>query len=248
MRKTLIKRKKSGKSRRSINNKRTRKHNKRGGGLGSDIRQKLVTLCRQNDLKEYDNVVENEIMPNPKDFLDHLKKNISTFKPENVVCLERGLRKLQMKGVSAATYYLREHVMPALKQTLVDSYNFAENTIKSHSGQEDLDYDKLWKKYDGVTQHIINNYRMYDSDNPASKYYNPDGKFGFFNYLRNNINIGLNERREPYIIKCSFEDDNVLDALERSLTQLQEDGIPESMDYLFAVINRVPGKLCDKSI
>lgn len=253
MRKTLIKRKKSGKSRRR--NKRTRKNNKKGGGLGSDLRQKLVTLYREGKWEEYDAItqqISTDYHSGKKDFFFHLKNQIKTFSPETILSLERSLSQLKMKGIPEAIIYLKQ-VPQTLIQMLVDSFNVATHTIKTHSEPDELNYTEVWEKYDDITQHIIKNYRMYDSDNPASEYYNPDGKLGFFNYLKYNIQIGHDAvKNAPIMIKTNFER-NTLESLERTLTQLQEDGIPESMVYLHVITDfldelRKKEELLEKSL
>lgn len=120
MRKTLIKRKKSGKSRKHY--KRTRKMVKRGGGLGSDLRQKLVTLCRQGRWAEYDAVTQQIIKeqealtqhssdPDIKhDYFIHLERNIKTFGRDTLWCLERNLTQLQEHGIP--------HSMPPLEYVI----------------------------------------------------------------------------------------------------------------------------------
>jgi len=110
MRKTLIKRKKSGKSRRRL----TRKIVKRGGGMGSDLRQSLVTLCRRGKWEEYDTITQQIIsdyrLKNKKDFFIHLDNQIKTFKPDTLLCLERSLTQLQEDGIPESMVHL-SHVL-----------------------------------------------------------------------------------------------------------------------------------------
>jgi hypothetical protein len=115
MRKTLIKRKKSGKSRLN-RNRRTRKMVKRGGGIGSNIRQELVTLCRQGKWAEYDDLTQRIIKEqdvltqhNPDikhDYFIHLEKNIKTFGRDTLRCLERNLTQLQEQGIPPSMQHL----------------------------------------------------------------------------------------------------------------------------------------------
>lgn len=140
MRKTLIKRKKSGKSKK--HNRRTRKMVKRGGGKwdrpkkqitttpykrssGSDMRQKLVDLCRDGKWDEYDAVTQEIIKEyrqnDKKDFFYHLKNQIkikygadgitpeiesTTFGDNTLLCLERSLTQLQEDGIPESMIYL----------------------------------------------------------------------------------------------------------------------------------------------
>jgi hypothetical protein len=86
-----------------------------------------------------------------------------------------------------------------------------------------------WEKYDDITQQIIKDYR----DVRPNK--------EFFNHLKNQIKIIYKEDGNPSIESTTFSDNTLL-CLERSLTQLQEDGIPESMVYLH-VISDIARKL-----
>jgi hypothetical protein len=108
MRKTLIKRKKSRKSLRR--NKRTRKNNKRGGGIGNELRQQLVTLCRQGKWEEYDAVTQKIIsdyrLNNKTDFFIYLNKQMSTFSKPTILCLERSLTQLQEDGIPESMVHL----------------------------------------------------------------------------------------------------------------------------------------------
>lgn len=76
-------------------------------------------------------------------------------------------------------------------------------------------------KYDEITQMIIRNYRAVVS--------NKD----FFHHLKNQIKIKY-KKGEPVIDSTTFSENTLL-CLERCLTQLQEDGIPESMSYLYVI-------------
>ena len=79
-----------------------------------------------------------------------------------------------------------------------------------------------WEKYDEITQQIITDYR----DIHPNK--------NFFNHLKNQIKINYKEDGNPFIESTTFSDNTLL-CLERALTQLQEEGIPESMVYLHVV-------------
>jgi hypothetical protein len=106
MRKTLIKRKKT--VRRNKRTKRTRKQ--RGGGVGSDLRQKLVSLCRQGKWDEYDaltqNIIDDYRRAGKKDFFIHLDNQMTTFKKETALCLERSLTQLQEDGIPESMVHL----------------------------------------------------------------------------------------------------------------------------------------------
>ena len=109
MRKTLIKRKKYTKSKRTRKNNKRRSHQK-GGGLGSDLRQQLVSLCRQSKWEEYDSITQRIIddyrLNNKNDFLIHLDNQMSTFKRETALCLERTLTQLQEDGIPESMPHL----------------------------------------------------------------------------------------------------------------------------------------------
>uniref|UniRef100_A0A6C0BTV4 Uncharacterized protein n=1 Tax=viral metagenome TaxID=1070528 RepID=A0A6C0BTV4_9ZZZZ len=108
MRKTLIKRKKT--TNRRNRKRRTTRKTQRGGGLGSDLRQKLVTLCRQGKWEEYDAVTQSIIndyrRSGKNDFLIHLDNQMSTFKRETALCLERSLTQLQEDGIPESMVHL----------------------------------------------------------------------------------------------------------------------------------------------
>lgn len=74
---------------------------------------------------------------------------------------------------------------------------------------------KNWEEYDKLTQQIIHDYRM-------NLVNNTNHTTDFFVHLDRNYN--------------NFSDDTKL-CLERCLTQLQEDAIPESMYYLSDILN-----------
>lgn len=104
MRKTLIKRKKSKKQRHT----RRRKH-QRGAGLGSDLRQQLVTACRQGDWDKYDGITQQiltDYHSGKKDFFIHLKNQMRTFKKDTVLCLERSLTQLQELAIPESMEHL----------------------------------------------------------------------------------------------------------------------------------------------
>lgn len=109
-----MKKTKNGKSRKhnKLSKKSSKKYTRRqhGAGLGSDLRQKLVTLCRQGKWDEYDAVTQQIIsdyrVKDRKDFFIHLDNQISTFKPETVLCLERTLTQLQEDGIPESMVHL----------------------------------------------------------------------------------------------------------------------------------------------
>jgi hypothetical protein len=109
MRKTLIKRKKITKSKRTRKNNKRRRHQK-GGGIGSDLRQQLVSLCRQGKWTEYDTITQRIIddyrLNSKNDFLIHLDNQMSTFKRETALCLERSLTQLQEDGIPESMVHL----------------------------------------------------------------------------------------------------------------------------------------------
>ena len=112
MRKTLIKRKKSGKSKK--HNKRTRKMVKRGGGIGNELRQQLVTLCHDKKWEEYDKITQRIIddyrRNNKTDFFVYLNNQMSTFRKSTKLCLERSLTQLQEDGIPESMVHLA-HVL-----------------------------------------------------------------------------------------------------------------------------------------
>ena len=111
MRKTLIKRKKT--VRRNKRTKRTRKQ-RGGGGVGSDLRQKLVSLCRKEKWDEYDALTQKIIYEyrryGKKDFFIHLDNQMSTFSKSTKLCLERSLTQLQEDGIPESMVHLA-HVL-----------------------------------------------------------------------------------------------------------------------------------------
>lgn len=105
MRKTLIKRKKTSRQKKR---RHTRK-NQRGAGLGSDLRQQLVTACRQGDWDKYDGITQQilkDYHSGKKDFFIHLKNQMPTFKKDTVLCLERSLTQLQEMAIPESMEHL----------------------------------------------------------------------------------------------------------------------------------------------
>lgn len=109
MRKTLIKRKRTIKRR--VKKTLKRRQIKRGGGLGSDLRQQLVTLCRKGNFDEYDAITQKIIDDyrrlSKKDFFIHLDNQIKTFSKNTLLCLERNLTQLQEDGIPESMIHLK---------------------------------------------------------------------------------------------------------------------------------------------
>lgn len=82
----------------------------RGGSYGSDLRQRLVSLCKNKKWNEYDNVTQ-QIMRDywvngKKDFFIHLDRNIKTFSPETLYCLKQSLTQLQEDAIPESMPHL----------------------------------------------------------------------------------------------------------------------------------------------
>jgi hypothetical protein len=218
MRKTLIKRKKT--TNRRNRKRRTTRKTQRGGGLGSDLRQKLVTLCRTASnssdrdaliiLEKYDKLTKEIIVDNGKkksDFLFHLEKNMSSFSDDTILCLERSLKR-----ISGAEKYLEKVIQTRNALVLKGS--------KIHSQLVDLCKKEDITQYEDITQQIMSDWR---NRNKA-----------FFIFLDEQISVLV----KKYIDngKNQNDADDIL-CLERALTQLQEEGIPESMKHLVTVMD-----------
>ena len=83
----------------------------RGGGRGSDQRQRLVSLCRRGDMEQYHQLTnqiieEHKFQGNRCDFIDHLDKQIHTFKPETLLCLEKSLTRMQEEAIAESMKHL----------------------------------------------------------------------------------------------------------------------------------------------
>lgn len=78
--------------------------------MGSNLRQKLVTLCRQEKWDEYDattqQIIHDYRINGKKDFFIHLDRQIATFKPSTALCLERCLTQLQEDGIPESMAHL----------------------------------------------------------------------------------------------------------------------------------------------
>jgi hypothetical protein len=261
MRKTLIKRKKSGKSRRN-RNRRTRKMVKRGGvykrpsdegdsgqpnkentiekilrDTGDNIRFRLVQLWKKKEYDEYnglvDSLLDNSYLSNAgrKKLFDHLDRKITTFSLESLLALEKFFNKLYSIDTENADIYFKQLstkyaeneklTAPKLVESLYNTYLIAKKELDKdeYDGTPDY-YEKIWKDYDDITKKIISDYRIYQT-NEFCYYLNKYMPILMENYLRE----GEGGEYETRII-----------SLERCLTQLQEDGIPESMDHLEPVI------------
>lgn len=81
-----------------------------GGSYGSDLRQRLVSLCKSKKWNEYDDVTQ-QIMRDywingKKDFFIHLDRNIKTFSPETLYCLKQSLTQLQEDAIPESMPHL----------------------------------------------------------------------------------------------------------------------------------------------
>jgi len=106
---------------RSLSRSPKRSYHKYESKKGSNLRQKLVTLCKKEELeekrdwKEYDKVTQeiiNDYIKGDKSFFIHLDKQIKTFKPETLRCLERSLTRLQEDAIPESMphlYYILTH-------------------------------------------------------------------------------------------------------------------------------------------
>jgi hypothetical protein len=112
----------SKKTRRSGGGKYVKKHKSRryllNGGeayiSGSDLRNKLVMLCRKNKWEDYHNLT-NDIIKNKnltKEFLYHLQNEInlqtykSSFRDNTLLCLEPCLTRFQEEAIPESMDYL----------------------------------------------------------------------------------------------------------------------------------------------
>lgn len=78
---------------------------------GSDLRQELVTLCKNNKWKEYDILTNNIIddyTNNKKDIFIHLENNFDTFSDTTKLCLLRFLTRAQEEAIAESMKYLHE--------------------------------------------------------------------------------------------------------------------------------------------
>lgn len=96
----------------SIRNKKGYKRHTRklrGGASGSDIRQQLVTLCKQNNWTEYDAITQQimrDYRNGKKDFFIHLDRNIKTFSLPTLSCLKQSLIQLQEDAIPESMPHL----------------------------------------------------------------------------------------------------------------------------------------------
>jgi len=257
MRKTLIKRKKSGKSK-NKRNRRTRKMVKRGGvygkrpaddsevdssslpptkeneiekilrDTGDNIRFKLVQLWRKEEFDKYDGLVDS-ILGN-KTALNNLLYH-----------LDRKITTFSLDSLLALEKFFRK--LYGINKAKSDEYlkilstKYSENEkinmpalVKTLIQYHDSEY-KI-EEYNKITQKIINDYRSY-------------GTKEFFDYLDENIKIGKDKDGNAMIVSSTFSEDELI-ALLRTLTQIQEDAViyGNSMEYLAAIstmANIVPG-------
>ena len=82
----------------------------RGGSHGSDLRQRLVSLCKSKKWNEYDSLTQ-QIMRDywingKKDFFIHLDRNIKTFSPETLYYLKQSLTQLQEDAIPESMPHL----------------------------------------------------------------------------------------------------------------------------------------------
>jgi hypothetical protein len=247
MRKTLIKRKKTSKSKRK-----TRKNCKRGGGKWgatpssdaglpyekpSNIRNQLVQAWKENNTDKYNENVD-KILNNYKStkaFIGHLDNEFASFKPETIVCLDTLLTTLKQRRLNRQFPQIDEYISKvpdAMAQTLFNNYNYAMNEIEKQAGSDSINYDEIWKRYDLVTQQIIYDFREHEATD-------------FFDYLESDYLTPLIREYSTLAAEDPLKDvhkTRIL-SLERSLTQLQEDGIPPSMIHLAHVIEVRDGRI-----
>lgn len=109
----MVKRYKTKKNNKKKNQK-TKQNTKRfhhqyGSGKGNDLRAELVRLCKKNEWEEYDKITQSIIddwVKGDKSFFIYLDKQIKTFKPETLRCLERSLTRLQEEAIPESMEHL----------------------------------------------------------------------------------------------------------------------------------------------
>jgi len=79
-----------------------------GASLGSDIRQKLVTLCKRGNWEQYNDLTQKIIdySITRKDFFIHLYRNIHTFKQHTLSCLKQSMIQLNANNIPDAIIFL----------------------------------------------------------------------------------------------------------------------------------------------
>lgn len=73
------------------------------------MRAELVRLCKKNEWEEYDKITQSIIddwVKGDKSFFIYLDKQIKTFKPETLQCLERSLTRLQEEAIPESMEHL----------------------------------------------------------------------------------------------------------------------------------------------
>lgn len=76
---------------------------------GSDLRQELVTLCKNNKWSEYDNLTNeilNDYIYGKNDIFIHLYKKFDTFSNQTKLCLLRFLTRAQEEAIPESMKYL----------------------------------------------------------------------------------------------------------------------------------------------
>jgi len=248
MRKTLIKRKKSGKSRR----RRTRKMVKRGGvyppkrkadtgdsgppltkkttidqillDTGDNIRFNLVQLWKKGKLDEYNGLVDSLLDNNEisniarNELIKHLDIQIKTFRLESLLALEKFFIKLDVINKAKSKEYLKVLFEKYAVNEKINMPTLVKRLIQYHLTNNT-------QAYDDITQKIINDFRNY-------------GTKEFFDYLDENIKIGKDKDGKTIIVASTFSEEQLL-ALLKTLTQIQEDAVAygNSMAYLEAISN-----------
>jgi hypothetical protein len=93
-------------------------HNQQGGSYGSDLRQRLVSLCKNKKWDEYDSTTQQIMkyywVDGKKDFFIHLNRNIRTFSHETLYCLKHALTQLQEDAIPESmlslAYIMKQHI------------------------------------------------------------------------------------------------------------------------------------------
>ena len=132
---------------------------------------------------------------------------MSSFSDDTILCLERSLKK-----INGAEKYLEKVIQT--KNALVLKGSEIHKQLVDLCKKEDIE------SYEAITQQIMSDWR--------------NRKRAFFIFLDEQMDILV----KKYIDngKNQNDADDIL-CLERSLTQLQEEGIPESMKHLVTVMD-----------
>lgn len=181
-------------------------HKKKSVISGNNLRAALVKFCDNSN--QYDKLTQ-KIKENKeyiKAFIQHLDEKIDTFSYKTLKCIEPFLEKLKDSAQDVSDI-----------DKIKSHYDFIINidTIIKNGDRDNLVGkfkeacdSKNEKEYDKITLEIKN------------KYINENNK-DFFTYLK---------------YKLKLLDKETLKCLERSLTGLQEDAIPESMPHLHYIL------------